>query len=33
MTALICRILSALERRLLHGLAFGAEDVWFGPED
>ena len=29
MTALIRRLLSALERRLFHGLAFRAEDIWF----
>ena len=33
MIALIRRILQALERCLLHGLAFRAEDAWFGPED
>ena len=33
MTALIRRILSALERRLLHGLAFGEDMLWFHPED
>lgn len=33
MTALIRRILAALERRLLHGLAFRASDIWFDPED
>ena len=33
MILLLRRLLAALERRLLHGLAFRAEDIWFDPED